>query len=338
MGLPPIQNLTDFENALIKAKKTFPGTTPMLLIMGDIGLQYFYQIFGMTAGSTNLYEDNGQIKFRINHPAYKETLQFMNKLYREGLISAEMLTYKAEQSTAVMDGGKCFSAAGFATSADSDNAKYKNNKIEGVWSQLPVMLSDKVSYTDDSAGWAGVFVTKKCKDPARAIKFLEFMKSDEGSKLANWGIEGQQYTPDKDGYPVWTPEFKEVMKDGDKMVKTVGISAWQFCSSGKYEGIRNFNPDMPTGLKCLQDWKKVYQFKPWFQQIIPQIDTDENNVYTKLNQLASDAEIQLIVQKSEADFNKKFDETMKKAEDSGMKDFEKLLTDRYTEVIKRYKN
>lgn len=336
MGLPPIQNLTDFENALIKAKATYPTYTPLNLIMSDIGIKYFYQIFGMPTGATNLYVDNGNVNFTINHPAFKETLQYLNKLYREGLISAEMLTYSPDQSTALFNSGKVFSSAGFTLSADSDNATYKLNNIAGVWTQLPVMLSDKVFYTDDSAGWAGVFITKQCKDPARAIKFVQYMKSDAGSKLTSFGVEGNQYTLDKDGYPVWSDEYKAQRSNLDNVIKTLGIGCWEFVTSGKYDGIVNYSAALPTTLKCLQDWKKVYKFAPWFQQIIPVAGSDESNIYTQLNQLFSDSQIQLIVQKSEADFNTKFDAMMKKANDIGMQAFDKAMTDKYTQVIKAY--
>jgi len=337
MGLPPIKNLTDFENALIKAKATYPDSTPLLLNMGDIGIQYFYCLFGLDSGfSTNLYADGNKVYYRINHPAYKATLQFLNKLYREGLLSAEMLTYSPEQVKGVLESGKVFASAGFAGSEEQDNSVYQASNVEGTWKLLPIKMTDKATYTDDGAGWAGVFISKKCKDPGRAIKFMEFMKSVEGGRLTNWGIEGVHYNLDSQGYPVWTPEFGEMMKDYENTIKKVGISAWQFAASGKYEGIRNYNPNIPVTLQALKDWKTIYQFKPWFQQIIPEIDTDENNTYTKLKQLDQDTEIQLIVQKTEADFNAKFDELIQKANDMGMSGFQDWLTGRYATVYARY--
>lgn len=35
--------------------------------------------------------------------------------------------------------------------------------------------------------------TTACKDPVRAIKFLDWLASDEGQVLRNWGIEGKHY-------------------------------------------------------------------------------------------------------------------------------------------------
>ena len=39
----------------------------------------------------------------------------------------------------------------------------------------------------------GVGITTNAKDPVRAIKFLDYLASEEGQVLTNWGIEGKQY-------------------------------------------------------------------------------------------------------------------------------------------------
>ena len=47
-------------------------------------------------------------------------------------------------------------------------------------------------------GW-GTGISIDCKDPVRAIKFLDFLASDEGQILNNWGIEGKHYYYDDEG-------------------------------------------------------------------------------------------------------------------------------------------
>jgi len=229
-----------------------------------------------------------------------------------------------------------FSAAGFTNSEEQDNARYKANNIDGSWTQLPTKLTDRLIHVDDGAGWSGIFITKKCKDPGRAIKFMEFMWSEEGSKLTNWGIEGNHYTLDSNGFPVWSEQFTAMRADHENMIRQTGISAWQFAASGIYEAIRNYNPGAPSTLNCLLDWKSVYHFRPWFQQILPTVDTDESNILTRLRELDNNSIIQLMVANSEAEFNRGFDEMMSRAEGMGMRDLEAWLTKRYTEVYARY--
>ena len=39
----------------------------------------------------------------------------------------------------------------------------------------------------------GFAVTTTCREPERFIQFVDYLCSDEGQILLNWGIEGQQY-------------------------------------------------------------------------------------------------------------------------------------------------
>ena len=43
------------------------------------------------------------------------------------------------------------------------------------------------------AGWLATVIPKTCKDPERAIRFLEYLASVEGHSDVSWGIEGDTY-------------------------------------------------------------------------------------------------------------------------------------------------
>ena len=45
----------------------------------------------------------------------------------------------------------------------------------------------------------GLAITKDCEDPVRAIKFLDYLCSDEGAVLYKWGVEGENYFVDENG-------------------------------------------------------------------------------------------------------------------------------------------
>ena len=48
------------------------------------------------------------------------------------------------------------------------------------------------TYSNSSigGGWKAIMISKNCKNPDRAIRLLEFMVSQEGSRVLYWGIEG----------------------------------------------------------------------------------------------------------------------------------------------------
>ena len=78
------------------------------------------------------------------------------------------------------------------------------------YAKLPVYLDDvdptksRVTYTDTNGTWPSV-ITTSCKNAEKAMDFFDFMWSDEGQILTNWGIEGVNYTIDENG--------KKVLKD-----------------------------------------------------------------------------------------------------------------------------
>ena len=45
----------------------------------------------------------------------------------------------------------------------------------------------------------GYVVTSECKHPDVAVAFLDYLLSEEGTELMNFGIEGETYTKDADG-------------------------------------------------------------------------------------------------------------------------------------------
>ena len=70
-------------------------------------------------------------------------------------------------------------------------------KLDQTYGHYSVMLNDgykdnRFQSTGFMAGW-GVGISTDCKDPVRAIKFLDFLASEQGQVLNNWGIEGKEY-------------------------------------------------------------------------------------------------------------------------------------------------
>lgn len=67
------------------------------------------------------------------------------------------------------------------------------------------------------------YVTKKAKDPAKAIQIYTYLLSDEGQKLMNYGIEGETYKVNDSGKIEFLPEIKDLqLNNADKFKKITG--------------------------------------------------------------------------------------------------------------------
>ena len=84
-----------------------------------------------------------------------------------------------------------------------------------------------------AVGW-GIGITKSCKDPVRAVRFLDWLCSDEAQILLNWGIEGVDYYYDENGKRCITEEDLEASrKDTNYSERTgVGFRVYPYPSYG----------------------------------------------------------------------------------------------------------
>lgn len=75
-------------------------------------------------------------------------------------------------------------------------------------------------------GGYGISISSKCKDPVRAIQFLDFLASEEGQILNNWGIEGKHYTVEAGKRVVIPAVQKRMDTDNASFQKESGVGLY----------------------------------------------------------------------------------------------------------------
>ncbi|MBW7462489.1 hypothetical protein K0U00_51405, partial [Paenibacillus sepulcri] len=82
-------------------------------------------------------------------------------------------------------------------------------------------------------------MTKSSKDPEAAIKFIEYMRSDEGTRLGDWGIEGEDYKMADGGYPVFSYNTNDL-----DVVKKNGFVYWGLLADTYItQGLARYQPE-----------------------------------------------------------------------------------------------
>ncbi len=161
--------------------------------------------------------DKDEVKFGPMQTEYKEAMLNLSKWYAEGLIDPEAFTRgKDAREILLGDNVGGFTHDWFASTA-SANDKFQS-KIEGFnFAPMlpPADAKGKVwEYASRPAvnptGWG---LSKDIKDPVIGIKYLDFWWTEEGRRLMNFGIEGEDYDM-IDGKPI----FKESVLKGDEPV------------------------------------------------------------------------------------------------------------------------
>jgi putative aldouronate transport system substrate-binding protein len=211
LGLSMPDTVDDFYNVL-KAIKAADfdknGKTDEAPFMGD----YKFLIWAFGAGSrgVNQFDDffveNGQIKYGPTDPRYRTAVEYLNKLYGEGLItpspSGDALTQGVLNETVASTYG---SWAGYLTTYNKLLAGAgKNPGFRGITPlKGPTGERNALSHhTEIDLGMGGAIssTSKKTEDVARLFNFFY---SKEGNILIDFGIEGDTYTM-VNGVPTYT--------------------------------------------------------------------------------------------------------------------------------------
>ncbi len=161
----------------------------------------------------------------INHisqnPSYKELYMFINQLYRDGLLDKDWpVTKKALYDEKISNGYVlCAPDAYWNIAANSILGKDANgnNTPDNMMYPFKVVANGvdpaKTTYGPTSVlGWTFTYISSANKNPERTLDFLDFLMSDEGQYLTQWGIEGKMWEM-KDNKRVILPEAMEELND-----------------------------------------------------------------------------------------------------------------------------
>ncbi|GGN96303.1 extracellular solute-binding protein [Saccharibacillus kuerlensis] len=154
------------------------------------------------------------------HEGFKEAMQFMNKLYNEGLVSQDFsLDEEEEQLAKDFQNGN----VGFITE-DVGQILYADGVLDNLKKNLPdseVAAIDTLTnpnadnkYTKSRYGSNGMYIMipKSSKRSVEAVKYLDWMASGDNLLTMSTGVEGENYVME-DGIPVVKEDAAQEIKD-----------------------------------------------------------------------------------------------------------------------------
>ena len=171
-----------------------------------------------TSSQKSFYEDeNGQVKNAWISDETKGYISYITKLFKEGLIDPEAFTISSSEKQAKLLQNKCSATFGDGLyKTGMMNRDCAKNGLEGAnyVSTLPLKgpQDQQGVYAQRDLPKAMCFITKSCKDPEAAMRFLDVCMSTQGFNMLKYGIENVDWTMGADGKPAITKEFDEKMK------------------------------------------------------------------------------------------------------------------------------
>jgi len=212
-NIKPPETVEEFYQFLKTLKEKYPDSYPLIsnAIVGDTGLYTtFGRIFTGVHGFYNIDPTTDQYAFAPYHSGYKDMLVFLNKLYSEKLLDPEFsLLTQAQWEERILT-GKSLVTYFWKADLESLVTKARNAGIaEYDLDAIPSFAAEGIQnyqFSRPIVGTVGRAISAKVKDKERAVKFLDYLLSEEGTNYLSLGIEGKTYTME-DGKPVYNRDF-----------------------------------------------------------------------------------------------------------------------------------
>ena len=175
-----------------------------------------------------IIDDEYNVHYKHVTDEEKEYFKWLCRMYNEGILDPNFATQTDDDYIAKVASGRVVAITDAEWHYSQCEATLvADGKVDQTYVGLPVTLrEDQVEkallYQGTTVGW-GIVITMSCEDPVRAIKFLDYLCSDEGQILYHWGIEGENYFLDDDGQPYRTDEEVAKAQSDPDYSKNTGI-------------------------------------------------------------------------------------------------------------------
>ena len=228
-----IPKTVDELDAVLEAFKGL-GLTDALMVLSEGKCD----LLDVAYGATDRLVD-GKIQPAALTDNYKEFLKKLHDYYQKGYISVDFVTYNESDTKPPQDVVFNDMTGIFKEDVASISGYLNSSNTPGF--DLQPMGQIRLNEGDRlDTGFIGVkaadkyslSISTQCSDPKLAIEYMDYLFSDEGHMLANYGIEGQTYTMENG-----EPQFTDLILNNPQ-----GFD-WQLCQS------LYINPGFP----CLTD-------------------------------------------------------------------------------------
>lgn len=152
-------------------------------------------------------DEEGKVRFFPIAEGYKETLEYLNKLFEEGLVQENIFTIEKNQN--ITNGSEGLQGSTIITSAESIYGEEEGSKFVGM-PALEGPHGDK-EYTKVGSPLAhlgGMVLTKENDHIPETLRWADYFYSEEGSEMFFMGIEDESYEVLEDGSLDYLDEIK----------------------------------------------------------------------------------------------------------------------------------
>ncbi|WP_339187638.1 sugar ABC transporter substrate-binding protein [Paenibacillus sp. FSL R5-0490] len=307
LGSPVIGTPEEFQNVMKRIKQEFPALIP-----------FGFNAVGEGTGSLGdtlqdfigvpLENENGEFYDRNLDEDYLTWLKTLNTVYRDGNISDDSFADDGTAFEEKVKSGKYATMLLDGTPQQGGNLQIymsANPGKEYVAIDGPQSTKGNAPTLNQSGitGWMINFISKDCKDPAKAIQIFTYLLSEDGQTLMNYGIEGETYQTKADGSVELLPAVKDMqLNNADQFKKDYRMGEFMFFGHDRHKALSA--DAFPEAIKQMQEWGKG-KLKPHFilENISPDQGTPEARALSAINTKWNTTLVSMVRSKDDASYD-----------------------------------
>ncbi len=279
------------------------------------------------------YEKDGKIYDRFVDEELVRWLKTFRELGEEGYLADDIFIDKRAQMDEKIAQGRYFCMLYQRT----DLAELQKNLYAKDPNSVYIAVDGpKNSKGDDYTlpggsinGWTVTMISKNCKRPDRAIELCSYLMSEHGQHMTWLGVEGKTWDYDASGKEVMHEDVRQLLNtDRTEYDKQYGADScyWMFQDNAM---ALKWAIDTPEPLGQMERWTYPYVMAASQYETTLIADSDEADIKSRIDNEWGVVLPQLLLAKSEAEFDKIWTEFIQKRKDFGV---DKLLA-KQTELM-----
>ena len=330
IGSPDMTTTEGFAAAVKKAKAMFPTIDGKPLIpvgahifddTGNVSFDQYLQNFLAIP-----MEQDGKLYDRDTDPEYIKWLKMFRKLNEEGYLSTDIFIDQRVQMEEKQAEGRYFCMLYQYTDMTAQQKTLYARDPDSIYIAVdgPRNSSgaDYMLPSGTASGWTLTMISKNCKNPEKAIKFLDYLISEEGQKMVYLGVEGQMYEM-KDGVPVIKKEVQDLLlTDRTKYDELYGGNdAYWMLQDNVMQLQWHTEDEDPATMP--EKWTYGHTVYTGQYDVILPSDTQDAYVNDRIKKLWSTTLIQMLLASSDEELEEILDQYKAKREALGFSELQK---------------
>jgi putative aldouronate transport system substrate-binding protein len=358
LGSPKLETTDDLYNYLKLVKAKYPNVVPFEVGMGKDGggLDTLYSAFGENyipnfIGNRAVPIDGKMTSIFVD-PVFRESTQYVSKLYREKLLTQDAMTQTNDQYKEKIMTGRVAVFAGPSPIGDADvgNAELKkkdpNNGYFMIWPiHKPGLDKNKIfpgSY--NQLGWNVSVITKAAKDPEAIFAFLDWFTGPEGQRTIFWGPPGLYQDGElADGFAKFTEKYSSDSEGRDKLMAITNNFQWNGNTVYIDKSKAAFEMSLPEDKRSwATTWQTAITWKTSansteYINLLPAPDTEEGITWTELDDLFKQARAKALMAKNDTEVLSILDKAEADAQAMGYSKLLEFMTKKWQDNLSKIK-